>query len=261
MTTSVSVCTYHRSIENNGISNNFIKKIIQENIKDFYIHYDKTSCRSDDVDLTKVYGSKIFSYSADDFKLNDFNKPIDRKHRWGNHQNPIYFYAHFRMLLFYMEHPDYSYYWFLDDDIDFDKNFRQLLESYDIIHDDFIAIQAFKKDDYQEFPHISKINSRMSSGGRWLDLCPGPGDNFLTKDKHIGSFFPIVRFSNKAMSFLLKVHKDGYYGYSEGFVPTTLASSGFKVSSMLDENDQFFFQHNTDCNLLHKNIKFTWGWI
>ena len=57
----------------------------------------------------------------------------------------------------------------------------------------------------------------------------------------------------------MKLHEEGYYGYSEGFVPTSLASDGFKVSSMMDEHNNFFIK-NEVCTLLHKGQKFTWEW-
>jgi hypothetical protein len=145
---------------------------------------------------------------------------------------------------------------------DFDGDIKDFFESYKEQEEDFIAIQAFKKEDYKEFPKISVINGKMKgSHGNWLGLCPGAGDNFKSQEKHIGSFFPIVRFTKKAMDYLLDIHKQGFYGYSEGFVPTSLASEGFKVASMMDEHNNFFIENKSNCTLLHKGIKFTWEWL
>jgi hypothetical protein len=77
----------------------------------------------------------------------------------------------------------------------------------------------------------------------------------------MGSFFPIVRFSNKAMQHLLDLNTQGFYGYSEGFVPTSLASDGFSVASMLDEHDKYFINTTTECVLTHKHAAFNWSWI
>jgi hypothetical protein len=76
------------------------------------------------------------------------------------------------------------------------------LNDYEPCADDFIAIQVFKKENYENFPNISVINRRMGSGGSWLGFAPGPGDNYKSCEKHMGSFFPIVRFYSKFGLFL-----------------------------------------------------------
>ena len=252
------VCSYHRTLENNG--NKTILKF-SEALDNFYVLFDNQQQYKKEY-LIQKYNSKICLYDNTDFEINNFNRPIDARHRWGNHQNPKYFYAHFRMLIFYLKNPDMKYYWFFDDDVEFDGDINSFLNSYNNIDDDFIAIQAFKKEDYIDFPRISTINNKMlGSHGNWLNLCPGPGDNFKSYEKHIGSFFPIVRLSKEAMDYLLKLNNENYFGYSEGFVPTSLASEGFKVSSMMNEFNQFFIPNKTDCTLYHKNINFTWEWL
>jgi hypothetical protein len=255
---SVTICTYHRTIDNPKV----IKDFICQNFDYFYVLFDN-SLNKNTVELEEIYGNTVITYDKTDFEKEQFNRPINPQHRWGNHQNPNYFYAHFRMLLFYLQKPKFDYYWFFDDDVTFQGNIKPLIHSYDSVDDDFIAIQAFKKKDYPEFPRISVINNRMSgSRGHWLDHAPGPGDNFLNTDKHIGSFFPIVRFSNRAMKYLYDINSLGFYGYSEGFVPTSLASNGYKLSSILDEHNNFFLKNDLeDCKLYHKGMDFTWEWL
>ena len=257
--TSVSICTYHRTFEGEGNTN--IVKFKQQNFDNFFVLFDNQENHSEQYVSEKYDGAKISFFTDLDFQQHNFDKPISRYHFWGSHQNPKYFYAHFRMLMHYINYPEFDYYWFFDDDVQFTGDLKKLLQNYESVSDDFLAIQIFKKEDYKEFPQVSVINSRMlGSKGFWLGHCPGPGDNFKTAEKHLGSFLPIVRFSNKAFSHLLELHKQGYYGYSEGFVPTTLASEGFTVSSMLDEFNNFFIT-NTECELIHKGQAFTWEWL
>lgn len=257
--TSVSICTYKRSLSGDG--SKLIKKFSDQGFENFFVHFDNTN-KCEIEDIKKSYNANICIYSEKDFEENNFNRPINKHHRWGSHQNPNYFYAHFRMLVFYMKNPNYEYYWFFDDDVDFEGNLKNLLSNYSNCEDDFLAIQAFKKENYENFPKISIINDKMKgSHGNWLSFCPGPGDVFKNTNIHIGSFFPIVRFSKNAMDYLLRLNNQNYYGYSEGFVPTSLASEGFKVSSMMDEFDNFFIKNNTNCVLFHKGIKFTWDWL
>lgn len=261
MKISTTICSYTKTLEGDG--NLLIKKFASSALDNFYILFDNQTELDRSYIEDKYDWLNICIYNNDTFKNYQFNKPIDTKHRWGNHQNPKYFFAHFRMLVFYLNNPDFDFYWFFDDDVDFKGSLKKLLDNYKNEKEDFLAIQAFKKEDYPEYPKISRINSRMTgSHGHWLDWCPGPGDNFKSKEKHIGSFFPIVRFSNNAMKFLYDIHQEGFYGYSEGFVPTSLASNGFGVASMMDENNNFFVSNkNEQCILLHKNIPFTWEWL
>jgi hypothetical protein len=165
------------------------------------------------------------------------------------------------MLSYYTKNPNYKYYWFFDDDVEFVGDIKGLLNDYEAYDDDFIAIQIFSKEKYSEFDRVSVANNKMGSGGNWMGFAPGPGDNYKSTHRHMGSFFPIVRFSNKSLDRLLQLNKEGFYGYSEGFVPTSLASEGFKVSSMLSDEDKYFIKTNNDCILKHKGAPFAWSWI
>lgn len=257
---AVITCTFHRTFTGDG--NTTILNFYQQNFDNFYVLFDNHHSYSSDVVSKHYGGSDVCLYGDEDFIRYNFDKPINRSHRWGSHQNPKYFYAHFRMLVFYLKNPNYDYYWFFDDDVTFTGSLKDLLNNYSQDTEDFLAIQAFKKENYHEFPKISIINNRMTgSHGNWLSYCPGPGDVFKNCNKHIGCFFPIVRFSNRSMEYLLELHRNGYYGYSEGFVPSSLASNGFTVASMMDEFNQFFVPHNSSCTLFHKNIRFTWEWL
>lgn len=257
--TSVVVSTYHKNFEGNN------KKTIldykNQNFDNFSILFDDHFGISEDA-VSEIYeGAKVHIYNDEFFEKHNFNRPISKFHFWGSHQNPKYFYAHFRMLTFYIKCPNFEYYWFFDDDVIFEGDLKSMLEKYSVIKDDYLGIQIFKKEDYKDFPNVSVINDRMrGSKGNWLDFCPGHGDNFKSTEIHMGSFYPIVRFSNRALSYLLGLNVLGYYGYSEGFVPTSLASAGFSVSSILNEFNEFLIECK-ECTLRHKGMEFTWEWL
>jgi hypothetical protein len=257
--TSVTICSYHRSFEGDGNQN--IIDFKNQGFDNFFVLFDNQKGLTPEEVSVKYDNSSISIYDNNDFIKHGFNKPISKYHFWGNHQNPKYFYAHYRMLVHYINNPLFKYYWFFDDDVNFEGNLKSFISEYDKLDNDFMAIQIFKKENYEEYPTISVINDKMKgSKGFWLGHCPGPGDNFKSTDKHMGSFFPIVRFSNKAMSHLLELHQKNYFGYSEGFVPTSLASDGFKVVSMMNEFNEYLIK-NKDCELTHKGQKFTWEWL
>jgi hypothetical protein len=259
--TAVVVSTYHKTMEGGGLDLIFTYR--DQNFPNFYLLFDNKSNQTQEK-LNDVYKDiNLCTYNEEDFKTHKFDRPISRFHRWGSHQNPNYFYAHFRMLLFWLKNPNFEYYWFFDDDVIFEGDLKGLLSNYDSHSFDFVAIQAFKKEDYgNELPYVPKINQKMGSNGHWLSFAPGPGDEYQTCERHLGSFFPIVRFSNKAMKYLYDLNQQDFFGYSEGFVPTTLASvENFSVASMLDEEDRYYIPNNVECDLKHKGSNFTWTWI
>lgn len=257
--TSIVVSTYYRTFDGDG--NKTILNFKNENFDHFYILFDDHHNMLEE-DISKKYdNSNVCVYNDEIFKKYNFNRPISRYHFWGNHQNPKYFYAHFRMLVYYINYPNFDYYWFFDDDVIFNGSLKTMLEKYSLIKDDLLGIQIFKKEEYPRFPNVSVVNKRMGgSRGNWLSFCPGPGDNFKNSDIQMGSFFPMVRYSNRALAYLLGLNTLGYYGYSEGFVPTSLASAGFMVSSMLNEFNEFLIDCN-ECTLHHKGMEFTWEWL
>ena len=302
--TSTTICTYHRTFM--GPHNDNILKFGEQNLENFSLLVDKDPWNSDvgnglfenfnagqvPEELTEEWvsalynGARIQLYGSADFREHGFDKPISRHHFWGSHQEPKYFYAHFRMLAFYLKNPGFDFYWFFDDDVKFEGDLKGLLDSHERTGNDFIAIQAFKLEDYAEFhtkfPSVPLQNTEMGgSKGGWLGMCPGPGDNFKNTSVHMGSFFPIVGFSNNALAHLMQMHKEGWFGYSEGFVPTSLASDGYKVASMMDEFDNFYLQEDISlfsampcpmcgkmdepkeqtCSLYHKGTPFSWQWI
>jgi hypothetical protein len=258
--TAICLCTYDRIFT----SQNTISDFLKQNLENFYLVFDnKNNIDSETITTNCLNYKNIFTYTSVDFLSNNFNRPIHTSHSWGGHQNPNYFFAHFRMLLFFLKNPAFDYYWFMDDDIVIEGDLKGFFKDYEVVDDDFIAIQVFKKENYSEFPRVSKQSNKMlGSRGSWLDRIPGHGDVYKQPLKYyLGSFYPIVRYSNKAMRYLIEVNKQGYYGYSEGFVPTMLANAGYKVASMLDEDDNYFIRPSTQCRITHKGMDFTWAWL
>lgn len=259
--TAVVISTYHKTLNDNGAE--FVKQYRDQNFQSLHILFDN-KLNHTLKDLNEVYGNVgLCMYNESDFENHKLNRSVHPSHRWGSHQNPNYFYAHFRMLVFWLYNPHYDYYWFFDDDVTFGGDLKGLLSLYDTETYDFLAIQAFKKEEYEnKFPFVPKVNENMGSRGHWLSFAPGPGDQYKTCEKHMGSFFPIVRFSNRALKYLYELNQEDFYGYSEGFVPTTIASNPeYSVASMLDENDNYYIKNNIECELRHKGSTFTWTWI
>jgi hypothetical protein len=205
-----------------------------------------------------------FKYTEKEIRENlNFNIDVSKNHYWNSYgnRNIIWFFAHLRMLYFYVKNPNYDFYWFFDDDIKI-KNWEEFFLGTDKDDSDFISYFCFKKDGVISQQNVPTIDNKTFSKSLWFDRFPGDGD-VLPKETNelFGSFFPTTRFSNNALKKLLELHNNGYYAYSEGFVPTVLNKYGFKLSTLINtDNTSNYFDVN-EVDIQHKNIKVNWEWI
>ena len=216
-------------------------------------------------DITKDPSFDLgFKYTEKELRKNlNFYGDVSHNHYWNSQRNKniIWFYAHFRMLNFYIENPNYDYYWFFDDDVRM-TNWEAFFEGTDNDNSDFLGYFIFKNNNIDSQPNVPNIDDRTFSKNMWFERFPGDGDimgNDITE--LFGSFFPVNRFSNRAMKKLLELNNEGFSGYSEGFVPTMLNKYGYKLSSLIKpDNTSNYFDVN-EVNIKHKNIKIDWEWI
>ena len=205
-----------------------------------------------------------FLFNESDLRKNlNFPHEVSKKHFWNSqgNRNITWFYAHLRMLNFYMSFPNYDYYWFFDDDIKID-NWDDFLIGTDTDKSDFISYFIFKQLGVISQPNIPFIDDRTSSKQGWFSRFPGDNDTLPENTKELfGSFFPTTRFSNRAMKKLLDLNNEGYHGYGEGFVPTVLNLSNMSLNTLIKpDNTSSFFDVN-EVNIIHKNTKINWEWI
>lgn len=196
-------------------------------------------------------------------KTYGFKEEVSKNHFWNAHgnRNIIWFYAHFRMVYYYSLNPSYDYYWFYDDDVvakDWDL-FHKAFENNDA---DFLANYVFKEKSVNSQPKVPNVNDEMASGNGWFDRFPGEGD-ILPQDTTdmFGSFFPVVRLSNRALNKLNNLLLDGVHGYSEGFVPTILNYFGYSLDTIYNNKSQGNNFDDTIVQLVHKNNKTNWSWL
>ncbi len=217
------------------------------------------------VDVTKDPSfNKGFTFTEQQLreKLN-FTQEVSKFNWWNSYgnRNIAWFYAHLRMINFYMEHPNYDYYWFFDDDIKMD-NWGLFFDSFKNEDADFLTYFLFKNTDVETQPDVPVIDDRTYSRTEWFKRFPGIDANLPTDmTKLFGSFFPTTRFSNKALKTIMDYNTNGYHAYHEGMVPTILNYEGQKLKTIITpENTSNFFDVN-EVNILHKNQKINWEWI
>ena len=205
-----------------------------------------------------------FTFNEDDLKTNlNFDVIPNNRHFWNclGNRNIAWFFAHLRMLNFYLSYPNYDYYWFFDDDIRM-SNWDKFFDGVNKDDSDFLSYFCFKKEDVVTQKNIPNIDDKTFSKNLWFQRFPGEGDNLPTDvNEYFGSFFPTTRFSNKALKTLLEKNKMGYYGYHEGYVPTILNYDKLKLNTIILPNNTSQFFDVNEVNITHKNIRITWEWL
>lgn len=207
---------------------------------------------------------KSFIFTESEIR-NNFNFPhnVSPRHFWNSmgNKNIIWFYAYLRMINFYISNPNYDYYWFFDDDV-YCENWDEFLKGFELDDSDFLSYFLFKKDDVETYPNIPKIDNRTYSKNSWFNRFPGDQDTLEEGIiNYFGSFFAIVRFSNKSLKELVRLTKEGYYGYGEGFVPTEFSKLNLKMNTIFRPENTSNYFNNDITKILHKNQKITWEWI
>jgi len=213
-------------------------------------------------DVLFTFGEAFIYNEASLRKDLNFPYNVSKMHFWNSigNRNIIWFYAYLRMLNFFKQNQNFDYYWFFDDDVtcnDWDGLFND--SKYD---SDFLSFFCFKKDDVKSQPLVPYIDDSTYSRQGWFNRFPGNQDTLPSDLKeYFGSFFPVVRFSNKALKVLLQTNDANLYGYGEGFTPSILNYNNLVLDTLyLPDNTSRHFDINK-INILHKNQTITWQWI
>jgi hypothetical protein len=216
-------------------------------------------------DISKINIGEGLHYTEQDCRdIFRFQGQVSKSHYWNSYgnRNIIWFYAHLRMIYYYHKNPQYDYYWFYDDDVTID-NWKVFEKSFIGNTTDFISYYLFKKEDYKSQPKIPIIDNNTTSDHMWFERFPGDGDKLPSDvQEYYGSFFPIVRISNRALCKLYELWRNKkLYGYSEGFVPTILNYYNYSLDTIFDNNSESKHFDDKIVNVKHKNIKIGWQWI
>lgn len=194
--------------------------------------------------------------------LFNFRGDVSKSHWWNQqgNRNIIWFYAHLRMAYYYMLNPNEDWYWFMDDDVICD-NWSEFFKAFENNNSDFISYYIFKNKGVTSQPNIPEIDGNTYSNTMWFDRFPGDGDQINKNSELFGSFFPIVRFSNKSLRHITVLLLNGIHGYSEGFVPTRLSRDGFTLDTIFNNQSKSDHFDVDKIHIKHKGIKVEWSWI
>jgi hypothetical protein len=229
---------------------------------DFIKKYNANIILDNSHNLTIDY--ECFKYTESDIRKNfNFNLDVSKNHYWNSYgnKNIIWFYAYLRMINFYISHPNHEYYWFFDDDVYCD-NWEEFFQGFENDESDFLSYFIFKNTNVESYQNIPKVNNKMFSGESWFNRFPGDQDILLNNtNEYFGSFFAIVRLSNRALKEIVNVTKNGFSGYGEGFIPTTMAKLGYKINTIYNSDNTSNYFNINKVDIKHKNQKINWEWL
>jgi len=122
---------------------------------------------------------------------------------------------HFPLLKFYLQNPQYEYYWNIEDDVRFSGSWAILLDHYSEIDTDFITchIQSFFE----------------NTGWYWWRFLKSH-EAIIPFENRIKSFNPIYRISNRALALLHQSLIEGWAGHHEVVMPTLFHSNGLSIA-------------------------------
>jgi len=130
---------------------------------------------------------------------------------------------HFPVLKFFLDHPNYEFYWCVEDDVVFNGSWSYLFNTVSINfnHDLVTGYIQFYKNEPE---------------WKWWKSLIGPGDD-LDKNVLLKAFNPIYRISNRALKLIDNELKSGWSGHHEVLMPTLLAIHGYPIADFGGDGD------------------------
>lgn len=214
--------------QKNDIFNNYslIEKSKHYN-DDFFIIYHKKQENSTITNTNYNY----FFFTDLDLKKTGF-KPLRDEYL------PID--CHFPILKFYIEHPNYDYYWIIEDDVRFNGDWCLLFDNFRNISSDFISSSLFDLHDKEEWV--------------WTDSLYNP-NVYIPIEKRIRSFNPIYRISNKAIKYIYESILNGWSGHHEVLIPTLLHNNNFTINDFATDV-KYAIKNNTQNFYLGETMRY-----
>lgn len=196
-----------------------------ENIGDCFFLYDSTAGIVPD----KI--NKLSPYLFSNKCLFNLDYPTIGKNIIPGH-------AHFPLFQFFLDNPNYDYYWFIEYDVRFSGKWNLFFDAFGSVKSDLLTCHIHT---YADEPSWS-----------WWQL-KHPQEH-IPLYKRLRSFNPIYRISNVALSFLHKAFTTGWCGHHEVAIPTLLHHNGFTIREISGKGqytvpgmeDRFYISANTN---------------
>ena len=173
-------------------------------------------CDDKNSDITKkVKKYRYFCFNTEG--LSDLNYPIikDEQRRAEVPNNRAFQLSNKQLsiLKFFLENRDYDYYWFIEYDVRYSGKWSQFFNNFNNNDSDLITsyLRYYKEE------------------SRWAHWYLNHPELTNSESELIRSFNPIMRISNKALTYLHESFLDGWIGNLEVLIPTLLHNNGFEL--------------------------------
>lgn len=186
--------------------------------KESHSRYDKLKQDIKYASVFKVVTSKSFFENADDAMLYEHHMCREMGYTPFNEDRIIPGCTYFALLFFKKRYPNYDNYWLIEDDVHYNGNWEDFFNCFVRNDADLISTYITK---YQEAPDWYWWNTLYTK-------VPIP-DVYK-----IRTFYPVCRFSNRALNLLDKQLKGGAHGHGEVLVPTLLHLHGLSLYDLTD---------------------------
>lgn len=188
------------------------KRIIRE--------YQKmmTDCHASACDVVLLYdnskedfkpsrvGGECILFNVDDLKRLGYRVHEKQSIVWWNADYPL--------LHFYKKNPNYEYYWMIEYDVHFKGCWKLFFDAFSENDSDLLAT------------HVASF-AQKPQWGFW-----GIHNLDVKEENQRSIFFPVTRFSNRALKCLDEQNRSGKWGFCEVVVPTLLHVHGYKISDL-----------------------------
>ncbi|MEI8176243.1 MAG: DUF3405 domain-containing protein, partial [Candidatus Omnitrophota bacterium] len=125
----------------------------------------------------------------------------------------LWHHGDYPVLDYFLKHSAFDYYWKVEFDVRFVGEWSDFFDRFAHDDSDFLATEI--------------KTPRTCPDWRWEQLVSPVPFN-----ERIGCFFPVTRFSRKALEVLDRSYRAGIDGFCEVAVPTTLKSEGLSINDL-----------------------------
>lgn len=125
--------------------------------------------------------------------------------------------CHFPLLKFYLTHPEYDYYWLIEDDVFFSGNWGVLFDYYCNDTTDMLSSRIMTLAESPQWDWWYSLNS---------------GRDTIRKEDFVSAFNPICRLSKRALQCVHESLLNGWRGHAEVVVSTILKYKGLSIKDI-----------------------------
>jgi hypothetical protein len=121
---------------------------------------------------------------------------------------------HFSLLHYFKAHKQFSYYWYIENDVHFTGNWSNFFDAFHNLHADLVSAHIELYTDNPSWP--------------WWNSLHHPLKN-ISLEQRVSSFNPVYRLSADALERIHNALLDGWMGHHEVLLPTLLYHNNFSL--------------------------------